>query len=115
MFFLSSYTLAWLVYLLSSIGAMIVFWRLTRNLKWRRTRRVLRICVAVTLLTPMNIVAGSLWLAPAFLVAAYALAQSHLDTAQQALTVMSGAVGVMVLVVLLESVGRRLLGLRYGE
>ena len=115
MFFLSSYTLAWLVYLLSSIGVMIVFWRFTRNLKWRRTRRVLRICVAVTLLTPMNIVAGSLWLAPAFLVAAYALAQSHMDTAQQALTVMSGAVGVMIVVVLLESVGRRLLGLRYGE
>lgn len=115
MFFLSSYTLAWLVYLLSSIGVMIVFWRFTRNLKLRRTRRVLRICVAVTLLTPMNIVAGSLWLAPAFLVAAYALAQSHMDTAQQALTVMSGAVGVMIVVVLLESVGRRLLGLRYGE
>jgi membrane-associated HD superfamily phosphohydrolase len=113
--FLSSYTIAWLVYLLSSIGAMIVFWRLTRNLKWRRTKRVLRICVAVTLLTPMNIVAGSLWLAPAFLVAAYALAQAHMETVNQALTVMSGAVGVMILVVLLESVGRRLLGLRYGE
>ena len=62
----------------------------------------------------MIIVAGSLWLAPAFLVAAYAMAQSHMETAHQALTVMSGAVGVMVLVVLLESVGRRILGLRYG-
>lgn len=112
---LSSYTVAWLIYLLSAVGMMIVFWRLTRNLKWRRTRRVLRIVVAVTLLTPMNILAGGLWLAPAFLVAAYAMAQSHMETAQQALTVMSGAVGVMVVVVLLESVGRRLLGLRYGE
>ncbi len=112
---LSSYTVAWLIYLLSAVGMMIVFWRLTRNLKWRRTRRVLRIVVAVTLLTPMNILAGGLWLAPAFLVAAYAMAQSHMETAQQALAVMSGAVGVMVVVVLLESVGRRLLGLRYGE
>ncbi|KZY62580.1 hypothetical protein A3742_16050 [Oleiphilus sp. HI0071] len=112
---LSSYTIAWLIYLLSAVGAMIVFWRLTRNLKWRRTRRVLRIVVAVTLLTPMNIVSGGFWLAPAFLVAAYALAQSHMEIVQQALTVMAGAVGVMVVVVLLESVGRRLLGLRYGE
>lgn len=112
---LSSYTIAWLVYLLSAVGAMIIFWRLTRNLKWRRTRRVMRIIVAVTLLTPMNIVSGGLWLAPAFLVAAYAMAQSHMDTVQQALGVMAGAVGVMVLVVLLESVGRRVLGLRYGE
>lgn len=112
---MSSYTIAWLIYLLSAVGVMIVFWRLTRNLQWRRTRRVLRIVVAVTLLTPMNIVSGGLWLAPAFLVAAYAMAQSHMETTQQALTVMSGAVGVMVLVVLLESVGRRLLGLRYGE
>ncbi|WP_156498818.1 MULTISPECIES: hypothetical protein [unclassified Oleiphilus] len=63
----------------------------------------------------MNIVSGGFWLAPAFLVAAYALAQSHMEIVQQALTVMAGAVGVMVVVVLLESVGRRLLGLRYGE
>ena len=112
---LPSYTIAWLIYLLSAVGFMIVFWRWTRNLTWRRTRRVMRIVVAVTLLTPMNIAASGLWLAPAFLVAAYALAQAHLDVAQQALTVMMGAVGVMVLIVLLESVGRRLLGLRYGE
>lgn len=106
-----SYLAAWSVYLLSSIGAMIVFWRFTRNLTWRRTRRVARIVVAVTLLTPMSIAASQLWLAPAFLVAAYALAQSNFGVAQEAFGVMGAAVGVMVLVVLVESVGRRLLGL----
>lgn len=112
---MESYVLAWLIYLLSSIGAMIIFWRMTRGLRMRRTRRVLRIFVAVVLLTPMNIVANGFWLAPAFLVAAYALAQAHFETAQQAMTVMSGAVVFMILVVLLESVGRRLLGLQVGK
>lgn len=112
---LPSYIVAWCVYLLSSLGAIIVFWRMTRNLAFRRTRRVLRIVVAVTLLTPMVIPTSTLWLAPAFLVAAYALAQGHVDIAQQAFVVMGAGAGVMVLIVLLESVGRRLLGLRYGQ
>ncbi len=112
---LPSYLIAWFVYLLSSVGLMIVFWRFTRNLKWRRTRRVMRIVLAVSLLTPMNVATTGLWLAPAFLVAAYAFAQQHLDIAQQAMSVMGATVGIMVLVVLLESVGRRLLGMRYGE
>ena len=72
---LPSYLIAWFVYLLSSVGLMIVFWRFTRNLKWRRTRRVMRIVLAVSLLTPMNVAATGLWLAPAFLVAAYAFGE----------------------------------------
>jgi len=109
-----SYTIAWLVYLLSSIGLMVVFWRCTRGLTWRRTRRVMRIVVAVALLTPMNIVADGLWLAPAFLVSAYAFAQQQADLLQQSISTMGSAVIIMILVVLLESAGRRLLGMRYG-
>ena len=112
---LPSYIVAWLVYLLSSVGLLIVVWRMTRNWTWRRTRRVTRIVIAVTLLTPMNIIVNGLWLAPAFLVAAYALAQNQLDIVQQSFSVMGAAVGFMVLMVLLESVARRLLGMRYGE
>jgi hypothetical protein len=109
---LSGYTSAWLIYLLSATGCLIIFWRMTRRLVLRRSRRVLRIIVAVVLLTPTTVSGLGSWLAPAFLVAGYELALGNFDVAILPLLLIASAGTCMVLFVMLESVLRRLLGLQ---
>jgi lysylphosphatidylglycerol synthetase-like protein (DUF2156 family) len=111
MFEIPAYVQAWLYYLLAAIGCLIIFWRLTYRIKWRRTRRLLRLSVAVILLTPVNIVTTGSWLAPAFLVAAYDFVLGENELAAKAALLLTIAFILMVGVVLLESVLRRLLGM----
>ena len=107
-----SYLAAWAVYLISALVMIAVFWRMTRNLKLRRTRRSLRVLVAVLLLTPINIATdASIWLAPAYLVGAYDWVLGHTDKALQAGVYIAAAYALMIVVVRLESVMRRLLGM----
>lgn len=108
---MSGYVSAWLIYLMSALGLVIVFWRMTRGLKWRRTRRSLRAIVAVVLFTPINIGPDGLWLAPAYLVGLYDWIQGDFEKAQQAGVFMLYAFVLMIIVILLESVLRRLLGM----
>ncbi len=85
---------------------------MTRNLRLRRTRRSLRALVAVLLLTPINIATGgSTWLAPAYLVGGYDWVLGHTDKALQAGIYIATAYLLMIVVVMLESVMRRLLGM----
>ena len=107
-----SYVAAWAVYLFSVLIMMVVFWRMTRNLKLRRTRRSVRTLVAVLLLTPINIsVNADTWLAPAYLVGAYDWVLGDFDRAMQAGVYIASAYMLMIVVILLESVMRRLLGM----
>ena len=108
---LSGYVIAWLVYLLSAVGLVIVFWRMTRNIKWRRTRRGLRAMAAAVLFTPVNIVDEGMWLAPAYLVGFYDWILGNTEKAMQAGVFMAYAFVLMVAVILLEAVLRRLLGM----
>ena len=108
---LSGYVIAWLVYLLAAIGLVIVFWRITGNITWRRTRRSLRAVAAAVLFTPINVDHDGLWLAPAYLVGLYDWILGHHDKAAEAGTYMMYAFALMIVVILLESVLRRLLGM----
>lgn len=111
MFDLPAYLIAWVLYLLSALGLVIVFWRMTRRLTWRRTRRSLRAMTAVVLFTPMNIIEDEFWLAPAYLVGLYDIALGNFDKALEVGSYMLAAFVLMVAVILLESVLRRLLGM----
>jgi len=106
-----SYIAAWLVYLLSALGLVLVFWRLTRRLSLRRTRRALRAMVAVLLFTPIVIVEDSFWFAPAYLVGGYDWILGNTERAVEAGIYLSAAYSLMVVVMLLEALLRRLLGL----
>jgi len=108
---LSGYVIAWLVYLLAAIGLVIVFWRMTKNITWRRTRRSLRAVAAAVLFTPINVQHDGLWLAPAYLVGLYDWILGHHDKAAEAGAYMLYAFVLMIVVILLESVLRRLLGM----
>lgn len=107
----SGYILAWLVYLISALGLVIVFWRMTRSLSWRRVRRGLRAMAVAVLFTPINASDDGLWLAPAYLVGLYDWVQGYTDKAAEAGAFMLYAFVLMVGVILLESVMRRLLGM----
>jgi energy-coupling factor transporter transmembrane protein EcfT len=107
-----SYIAAWAIYLFSASIMLLVFWRMTRNFRLRRTRRSVRALVAVLLLTPINIsVNGGSWLAPAYLVGGYDWVLGQTDRALQAAVYIAFAYMLMIVVVLLESVMRRLLGM----
>lgn len=108
---LSGYVIAWLVYLLSALGLVIVFWRMTKNITWRRIRRGLRAMAAAVLFTPINIVDEGLWLAPAYLVGLYDFILGNIEKALQAGVYMLYAFVLVVAVILLEAVLRRLLHL----
>lgn len=105
---ISGYILAWLVYLGAASGLVIVFWRMTRNIAWRRTRRGLRAMAAAVLFTPVNIGNEDFWLAPAYLVGLYDWILGNTDKAMQAGVYMAYAFVLMVAVILLEAVLRRL-------
>lgn len=109
------YVIAWLLYLIGAVGLVFVSWRITRNIKLRRTRRSLRALVVVILFTPINIGQSGLWLAPAYLVGAYDWVLGDFDRAQLAGLFLSAAYGLVVLMILLESVLRRLFNLEYGK
>jgi len=106
-----NYVWAWCFYLLSAVGLIIVFWRMTRNMTWRRTRRALRSLAAVLLLTPISVVDQGSWLAPAFLAGGYDWILGDTESAARAGMYLLSAYALLVAVILLESVLRRILGL----
>jgi len=106
-----SYVLAWCVYLVSALGLVCVFWRISRGIKLRRTRRSLRALVAVIFFTPINIGVNGAWLAPAYLVGSYDWVLGRSDKAIEAGVYISSAYVLMIAIILLESVMRRLLGM----
>lgn len=106
-----SYIAAWLVYLLSALGLVLVFWRLTRNMRLRRTRRALRALVAVFLFTPILIEQEHQWFAPAYLVGGYDWILGNNERAIEAGLYLSLAYSIMIIVILLEAMLRRLFGL----
>ena len=106
-----SYVMAWCFYLISALGLTCVFWRMTRKLSLRRTRRSIRTFIAVCLFTPINIGAEGLWLAPAYLVGTYDWVLGQSEKALQAGLYISVAYVLMIGIILLESVMRRLLGM----
>ena len=103
--------MAWCVYLIAVAGLTCVFWRITRNLGLRRTRRSLRALVAVVFFTPINIGLDGQWLAPAYLVGVYDWVLGHSEKAVEAGFYISAAYVLMIVVIMLESVMRRLLGM----
>ena len=111
----ASYAIAWLIYLIGAVGITVVFWRMTRNIKLRRTRRSIRALLAVILYTPINIGQSGLWLAPAYLIGAYDWVLGEVERAQLAGLFLSAAYGLVILMILLESVLRRLFNMEYGK
>tara|TARA_R110001592_G_scaffold1470_2_gene8812 strand:+ start:5744 stop:6094 length:351 start_codon:yes stop_codon:yes gene_type:complete len=111
----ASYVIAWLLYLIGAVGITVVCWRMTRNIKLRRTRRGLRALIAVILYTPINIGKAGVWLAPAYLVGAYDWILGEVDRAQLAAMFIAAAYGLVILMILLESVLRRLFNMEYGK
>ena len=109
------YLFAWLVYLLAAFGIILATWCMTRGMKLRRTRRTLRAIIAVILLTPINIGQHSSWLAPAYLVGAYDFVLGDYQRAQIAGVYLGAAFALLMLLILLESVLRRLLNMEYGK
>ncbi len=109
------YVYAWLLYLLAALGIVLVSWRLTRRFTMRRTRRTIRSLIVVILFTPINIGQDSLWLAPAYLVGAYDWVLGDYSRAQMAAFYMSAAFSLCILLILLESVLRRIFNMEYGK
>lgn len=108
---LPAYLIAWSMYLLAALGLLLVVWRITRNTRFTKTKRIVRITVVTILLTPVNIAQQGMWLAPAYLVAVYDWLVGNPDRAMLALVLLGGVFAVLLCMTLLESLLRRLLHL----
>ena len=64
----SEYVLAWLAYLLSAVGVLAVWWRVTRFIPWMPFKQLLRVLVAAPMLIPAPVAEGALEWAPALFV-----------------------------------------------
>ena len=65
---LGDITTAWTVYVLLSLGALAVFWRITRAIPWKLFKNGLRAIIAALFLTPWTVSDGSTEWAPAIMV-----------------------------------------------
>ncbi len=107
-----SYLAAWGIYLLSALGMIIVFWRMTRSIPFKDTTKILRLVVVVLLLTPVDIGIDHKWFAPAYLVGGYEWIMGHTQLAVKAGLHLLGALTLLTALLTLEYVIRKLLHLQ---
>ena len=70
MFSTEEYIFGWFFYLSAITGLLLILWRVTRGmLYWPHTRRLLRLSIAILLLTPYVVDKGSDYFAPAWAMA----------------------------------------------
>jgi membrane protease YdiL (CAAX protease family) len=110
-----NYLFAWGLYLLSSVGVCVVFWRCTRWIKFNGLRRFLRATLVVVLFTPVVVSADKDWMAPAFLVGIYEYVLGNVELAQQAGYAMLIGIVVILLGLKLEFIIRKFLHLQSAE
>ncbi|WP_250658414.1 hypothetical protein [Alkalimarinus coralli] len=106
-----SYLIAWGCYLLSAIGLIIVFWRMTRSIPYKDLTKILRLVVVVLLLTPVDIGLDAKWFAPAYLVGGYEWVIGNTHLAVKAGMHLLGALTLLTALLTLEYVVRKLLHL----
>ena len=81
MFSIEEYFLGWCLYLLSASGLLAVFWRITQNATSRFCIcQLLRLSMAVLLLTPYPVDQESSYLAPAWATIALEILFSGIDS-----------------------------------
>jgi len=107
-----SYLAAWGIYLLSALGVIIVFWRMTHSIPFKDVSKVLRLVVIVLLLTPVDIGLEQKWFAPAYLVGGYEWILGHTHLAVKAGLHLLGALTLLTALLTLEYVIRKLLHLQ---
>lgn len=68
MFNESEYQTVWIIYLVAAACAWLVWWQITRWIKWWFVREPLWVIAAVLLFVPSRVDPAEPWLAPAFFI-----------------------------------------------
>ena len=79
---LQEYSIAWLIYLVASLGLVVLAWRLFRIISWRYLRRVLVLTALVVFLTPA--IGDNQYWAPAWIIASLQLLFEGVEGAEPA-------------------------------
>lgn len=79
MFSFEEYLMGWGIYLFSVVGLLLVYWRMTRFIRWRYLRDSIRLFGAVFLLLPIAIEESSQYWAPAWIKALLNIVFSEMD------------------------------------
>ncbi len=106
-----SYLVAWGIYLISALGLIVVFWRMTHSIPFRDVVKVLRLLVIVLLLTPVDVGIEQKWFAPAYLVGGYEWIIGNSVLAIKAGLHLLGALTLVMALFTLDYVVRKLLHL----
>jgi hypothetical protein len=104
---LNNYLIVWIAYLLSAAGLLLVFWRMTRSMRAGWLKAALRSLLPAILLTPVSLVEGEQWLAPAYLVAAYDWVLGNQERALLAAALLAMVWASVLGLLLLQSLLRR--------
>ncbi len=107
-----SYLIAWGIYLLSALGLIIVFWRMTHSIPSKDITKILRLMVVVLLFTPVDIGLEHKWFAPAYMVGAYEWIIGNTQLALNAGVHLLGAFTLLTALLTLEYIVRKLLHLQ---
>ena len=95
-----NYLVAWGFYLLASLGAMLVFWRMIRFISVQQLKNILQLLFATFLLVPWFIHPGSNYMAPAFVISAF---DNNLKGQEPGLSIY--VLGSLLLLVMVGSIG----------
>lgn len=81
----ADYFYAWMAYLAAFLLMTIGFWQLTKIIKWRFPRDLVRGVYALIFLLPIKIVAPATWYSPAFIAALMAYLNRDSDLFEKVL------------------------------
>lgn len=94
---INEYTVTWCIYLLACVGIFIIVWRISRD--WPAfLRQALRFVVACVVLVPVAVETGQEAMAPAFIVAIFEGATGNSDGLASALSALTLAAILALLV-----------------
>lgn len=112
---MDNYLIAWITYLLSAAGLLVVFWRMTAKLSLTKIGVPLRALGVAVLLTPINIVESETWLAPAYLVGSYDWVLGNHERAMLALVSIAVAYAIALGLLLLRTTVKRIVGIEVNK
>ena len=105
-----SYVLAWVFYLLASLGAMLVVFRIARFIPMQAIRNMLQLLFATFMLVPWFISSDSEYLAPAYVISIFEVLIKKQEVGQA-----TYVLGGMLLLVFIGTLGLGIMSFVRGK
>lgn len=106
----NEYLITWGIYTVAVLGAMLVWWAMTRPIPWRWLKQPLRLLVTALLLVPAPVAADRVELAPAFIVYLFDAFLVEGGNGKHALLYLVFGAGIGLIIILVDAIAYALFG-----